>query len=289
MAKNKTTTLKHRSTPGSIVTSIILHLFLILVALCVLYPLVYVVAAAFTPGKAIAAMGIIPFGKGFTFEHFEYLLTDSDYPNWFKNTLIVALSTSALTVIVCALGAYVFSRFNFTMRKPLLLSFLILQVFPSFVGMIAIYVIMLRVGGIDTLWGLVLVYVAGNVPYNTWMMKNFIDSLPKSIDEAARIDGASNAQIFFRIIFPLARPMLTFLAITSFTGPWMDYIFPKMVLRSRENQTLALGLFSFVTDKKSNYTWFAAGAIMVTIPFMIFFMLGQNMMIQSLSTAAVKE
>ncbi len=280
-------TLRERAANNGI--SILLHLILTIVALFVLYPVVYVVCAAFTPGDSVSAMPVIPLSTGVTTDHFTYLIEDTDYLKWFKNTLIIATATCLSTVVVCALAGYTFARFRFTFKKPLLLSFLILQVFPSFVGMIAIYVILWRMGGLDTLWGLVLVYVAGNTPYNIWLVKNYVDALPRSIDEAAKMDGASNAGVFFRIVLPLIRPILTFLTITSFAGPWMDFIFPKMVLRSSENQTLALGLYAFVTDKKAQYTSFAAGAILVAIPFMIFFMLSQKTMINSLSAAAVKE
>ncbi len=265
------------------------YIFLIISSIFVIYPLVYVVSAAFSPGTSIASLDIIPFSDGITFEHFRHLFNNTLYLTWFKNTFLIAIFTASLTVLVAALGAYVFSRYKFTFKKGLLLSFLVLQIFPSFVGMIAIYVILLRFNALDTLWGLVLVYVAGNVPYNVWLVKNYMDTIPKSIDEAARIDGASGSMTFFRIILPLARPILTFLAITSFTAPWMDFIFPKMTLRSAEKQTLALGLFSFVTDKKNEFTTFAAGALLIAVPFILFFVLSQKLMVTSLSSAAVKE
>lgn len=280
---------KNRASGSEKAFSVFLHVFLSVVALLVLYPIIYVICAAFSPGDSISSLPIIPFSTGVTFEHFSFLFSDTNYLIWFKNTFIISASTSLCTLVVCSLGAYAFSRFKFTGRNPLLLSFLILQVFPSFVGMIAIYVILWRFGGLDTLWGMVLVYTAGNIPYNTWLVKNYMDALPKSLDEAARIDGASSSKVFRKIIFPLTRPILTFLAITSFAGPWMDYIFPKMILRSSDKQTLALGLYSFVTDKKADYTTFAAGAVLVAIPFIVFFMLGQKMMVQSLASAAVKE
>lgn len=169
------------------------------------------------------------------------------------------------------------------------MSLLILQVFPSFVGMIAIYVIIQRIGGFDTLWGLVLVYIAGNIPYDVWMVKSYIDTIPKSLDEAARIDGASHFRIWATIVMPVAKPIITFLGITTFTGPWMDFIFPKMILRSPEKQTLALGLFSFVTDKKNEFTTFAAGSIIIAIPFVIFFIFTQKAMMMSMGAGAVKE
>jgi arabinogalactan oligomer/maltooligosaccharide transport system permease protein len=259
------------------------------ISFIVLYPLVYVVSAAFSPGTGIASVHLIPFGGGFTVKHFAHLFFASEYGKWFLNTLIVATGTSALTVLVASLGAYVFSRFRFTFKKSLLMSYLILQIFPSFVGMVAIYVILLRIGGLDTLWGLMLVYLAGNIPYNTWLVKNYMDTVSKNLDEAARIDGAGHFRIYATIIMPVAKPIITFLGITSFTAPWMDYIFPKMVLRSPERQTLALGLFSFVTDKKNEFTNFAAGSLIVAVPFVIFFILTQKIMITSFGGAAVKE
>jgi len=242
-------------------------------------------------GRVLPAIApnILPFSDGFTLEHFVYLFTRTDYALWFKNTLIISVATCMATVVISSLAAYVFSRFNFKFKKSFLMSLLILQIFPSFVGMIAIYVILYRIGGLDTLWGLVLVYVAGNVPYNTWLVKNYMDTVSKNLDEAARIDGASHFRIFFMIILPVARPIITFLAITSFTAPWMDFIFPKMVLRSSEKQTLALGLFSFVSDKKNEFTIFAAGALIVAIPFVIFFLMTQKTLVTSFGGAAVKE
>lgn len=267
----------------------VIYIIFTLISFFVLYPLVYVLSGAFAPGNSISSLSIVPFADGFTLEHFIHLFTRTDYARWFMNTLIISVETSAATVVLSSLSAYVFSRFKFKLKKSFLMSLLILQIFPSFVGMIAIYVILLRVGGLDTLWGLVLVYVAGNIPYNTWLVKNYMDTISPHLDEAARIDGASHFHVFFQIIMPVARPIITFLAITSFTAPWMDFIFPKMVLRSVENQTLALGLFSFVSDKKNEFTIFAAGSLVVAIPFVIFFLITQKTLITSFGGAAVKE
>lgn len=274
---------------GQKISTAFVWIFLIGTSLFVLYPLVYVVSAAFSPQSTIAALNIIPFGDGFTLERFQYLFEETNYIRWFVNTLVIAAATSAGTIVVSALSAYVFSRFKFVFKKSMMMSLLILQIFPSFVGMVAIYVILLRVNGLDTLWGLILVYLAGNIPYNVWMVKSYLDTIPKSLDEAARIDGANHFKIFWSIVMPIAKPIIVFLGITSFTAPWMDYIFPKMVLRSSQMQTLALGLFSFVTDKKNMFTTFAAGSVIVAIPFIIFFVVTQKMLITSLGGAAVKE
>lgn len=264
-------------------------IFLALISLWVLYPLVYVLSGAFAPGASIANLSVVPFQNGFTLEHFKHLFTRTDYPRWFLNTFIIAIGTTVLTVSIAALSAYVFSRFQFKLKKKMLMAMLILQIFPSFVGMVAIYVILLRINALDTLWGLILVYVAGNVPYNTWMVKTYVDTVPKSLDEAARIDGASHWRIFTTIVMPVTKPILVFTAIASFAAPWMDYIFPKMVLRSSEMQTLALGLFTFVSDKKNQFTSFAAGSLLVAIPFIIFFVAAQDLIISSLAGGSVKE
>lgn len=281
--------MKKRTNIIKKINIIIILAVLTILSLIVLYPLVYVVSAAFSPGSSIATMNIIPFADGFTLEHFNFLFKKTQYVAWFRNTFIIATCTSILTIFVASLAAYVFSRFRFAMKKQLMMGMLILQIFPSFVGMVAIYVILLRINGLDTLWGLILVYLAGNIPYNTWLVKSYLDTIPRSLDEAARIDGANHFRTFFTIIFPIAKPIITFLGISSFTAPWMDYIFPKMVLRSPEKQTLAIGLYSFVTDKKAEFTNFAAGAILIAIPFIIFFVLTQKIMVTSLGGSAVKE
>ena len=138
--------------------------------------------------------------------------------------------------------------------------------------------------------GLALVYIAGNIPYNTWLVKSYMDSIPKSFDEAARIDGASNFVAYTRVILPIARPIMTFLLITSFIGPWMDFIIPRLVLRSDKQFTLALGQFNLINGRASNnYTMFAAGALLVAVPFVVLFLIGQKSLLTALGAAGVKE
>lgn len=274
---------------GKIFTTVLVWVFLIGTSLFVVYPLIYVAAAAFSPQQNIASLSVIPFGNGVTWKNFIYLFQNTDFPLWFRNTLIVAVATTISTVFICALSAYVFSRFRFVFKKSLMMSLLILQIFPSFVGMVAIYVILLRIGGLNTLWGLVLVYLAGNIPYNTWMVKSYLDTIPKSLDEAARIDGAGHFQIFAKVIMPVSKPIIILLTITSFIAPWMDFIFPKLVLRSSNVQTVAQGLFGFVTEKKNMFATFSAGSLIIAVPFIIYFVVTQKTLITSLSGAAVKE
>jgi arabinogalactan oligomer/maltooligosaccharide transport system permease protein len=272
------------------INKIIIFFYLFVTVLIVLYPLVYLVSSAFTPGRTIADMPIIPFSNGVTVQHFVELFTQTNYIIWFRNSFIIAIGTSLSTVLVCTLAAYAFSRFRFVLKKSLMLILLVLQVFPSILGMVAIAVVLWRIGGLDTLWGLVLVYVAGNVPFNTWLVKSYLDNIPRSLDEAARIDGASSLRIFISIILPQAKPIITFLAIASFTAPWMDFIIPTMVLRTADRITLPLGLLRFVAERTAqDFTRFAAGSLLVAVPFIIYFILMQKSIVTSLGGAGVKE
>ena len=272
------------------INKIIIYFYLGVTVLIVLYPLVYLVSSAFSPGRVLANMPLIPFANGVTTQHFRDLFTETNYPLWFRNTFTIAIFTSMSTVIVCTLSAYTFSRYRFVLKKALMLALLVLQVFPSILGMVAILIVLFRIGGLNTLWGLVLLYVAGNVPFNTWLVKSYMDNIPRSLDEAARIDGASNFRIFRSIIFPQARPIVTFLALVSFTAPWMDFIIPSIVLISDQRQTLALGLITFVTERQAQqFTRFAAGSLLIAIPFIIYFILIQKSLVTSLGGAGVKE
>jgi arabinogalactan oligomer/maltooligosaccharide transport system permease protein len=263
--------------------------FLTLASLAVLYPIIFVISTAFSPKNSVTQADIIPFKDGFSLKQFQKLFGETDFLLWFKNTLLIAIGVMIVTVLVCALAAYVFSRFKFAFKKSMMMAMLILQIFPSFVSMQALYVIADRIGAHDQLWGLVLIYAAGNVPYNTWLVKSYLDTIPKSLDEAARIDGANHVTIFFRVVLPIAKPIIIFLAITSFTGPWMDWIFPKLLLSTPEKYTLAMGLINFIDGTRNQFTTFAAGAITVAVPFIFFFIFSQKEMMTGLGGGAVKE
>ncbi|MBQ5471766.1 MAG: sugar ABC transporter permease [Treponema sp.] len=234
---------------------------------------------------------------------FRRLLTDNDklvkgetnvhgtnYKKWYFNTLKIAVLNTIITVFVCTLAGYIFSRFQFTGRKQLLSGMMILQMFPSFIGMVATYVILWKFNALNTLWGLVLVYSAGSIPFNSQLMKGYFDTMSKDIAEAAYIDGASPMVAFVRVILPSVKPQIVFLGLTSFTGPWMDYIFPRMVLRSDDKKTLAVGLYEMINGRSNdNFTMFAAGAILVAVPFAILFMAGQKTLLTSLAGTSGKE
>lgn len=258
------------------------YAFLAIVMLIVLYPFVYVLTAAFAQGNTMTSLSCVPFGNGFSMNNFVNLFTRTEFPRWFGNTLFIALISMAGTLIVCVLGAYIFSRYSFPGKKKMLLAMFVLQIVPSFISMIAMYYVLYRFGLLDTKWGLSLVYIAGNIPYNIWLVKTYMDSVPANMEESAKLDGASGFEIFTKLVLPAVRPITVFLAITSFTAPWVDFIFPKLLLRSRENKTVALGLYS-IYNEQGDFGTFCAGAIFVIIPFILFFLATQNMLTESMS------
>ena len=268
---------------------ILVYTVLIVIALMVIYPIAFTVAGSFSAGKSLATTSILPIPRDPTLEHYRRLFEETKYPLWFANTFKIAVSNTFLSILLTLISAYIFSRFNFKFKKAGLMSMLVLQMFPGFVGMVAIYILLYRMGLLDTHLGLVLVYAAGQVPYNTWLLKGYFDTIPKSIDEAARVDGAGHLTTFLRIILPNTMPIVTFLGVTSFTAPWLDFIFPRLILRSEDKKTLALGLFEMIRGRSNdNFTMFAAGSILVAVPFVIIFAVNQKYLVKVMSAGAVK-
>ncbi|THV33638.1 sugar ABC transporter permease [Glycomyces buryatensis] len=269
------------------IASVFIHLELLVVALIVIFPLLWVVGASLSPGDGLGAVS--PFPADATFDHYIDLFTETNYGRWYLNSLYVATLNMIGSVALAALCGYVFSRVRFKGRKAGMLSILILQMFPAFVAAIAVYMLFLNFGLLDSLTGLALVSIAAALPYNIWLMKGYTDNLPASLDEAAAIDGASRLTIFRKIILPLMRPMLTFVAITQFTLPWMDFILPRLLLQSPDKQTVALGLFQMISDEYSNaYTTFAAGAVFLAVPITILYIILQRYLVTGAAAGAEK-
>jgi len=274
----------------SILNHVLTYTILVVLSVMVLYPIAFAIGGAFSPGKSLANLNILPFPANPTLDHFDDLFNRTNYILWYRNTFTIAVANTLVVVSVTLISAYIFSRFRFKLKKPMLMSFLILQMFPSVVGVIAIYVILNRLALSDSYLGLILVYSAGALSYNIWLIKGYFDTFPRSVDEAARVDGAGNLTVFFRIVIPNTLPIIAFLGITSFMAPWMDFILPRFILRSDSKKTLAVGLFEMITGRSNdNFTMFAAGALLVAVPFVILFVINQKYLVKVMAAGAVKE
>lgn len=276
----------HR-TRSRLVTALI-HIELIAVAVIVLYPLAWIVGSSFGSGRSLAQASAIPADP--TLANYVRLFTDTPFATWYGNSLVVAVSNMVLSVLLSAIAAYVFARLRFAGRRIGLLVMLVIQIFPTFMTAIAIYILYLNFGLLDSLAGLVIASVAAAVPYNIWLLKGYLDGISTSLDEAAVLDGASHLQIFTRILLPLMTPMLTFVAVTQFAVPWMDFILPRLLISSPGNYTVAIGLFQMISDQTRNdFTTFAAGAILVAVPITVLYMVLQRFLVAGLAQGGEKE
>ncbi len=270
------------------VGTLFVYLFLMVNALAVLGPVIWTVLASFKSGNNLFSSSFGNFD--FTLEHYKALFYDTPYFEWYKNTFVLATANMLISLFIVTLTAYVFSRYRFKGKKNILMSILVLQMFPAFLSMTAIYILLSKMNLIDTYVGLLLVYVTGSLPFMTWLVKGYFDAIPTSLDEAAKIDGAGHFTIFWEIILPLAKPILVFVGLVSFTGPWMDFILPTLILRSEEKMTLAIGIFSWISSNSAeNFTLFAAGALLVAVPITLLFVVTQKHITTGLVSGAVKE
>ncbi|MGN0998368.1 MAG: sugar ABC transporter permease [Faecousia sp.] len=265
----------------------ITYLILLIVAFIFFFPCLWLILASFSASGSIYSFeGFFP--SEYSLESFKKLFTDTamyDYPRWFGNSLFIAAMSCILGTFLTILTAYCMSRFRFKSRKTLMKTTLVLGMFPSFMGMTAVYLLMTQFNFINNHWGLILIYTAG-APLGYMVQKGFFDSIPNSIDEAARLDGATNFQVFCKIHMPLSMPIIVYTALTSFTWPWSDYILPKLLLKTKDTWTVAVGLMSL---GETEFSRFAAGSIFIAVPIVILYLFLAKYLINGMVSGAVKE
>ncbi len=266
---------------------IISYAFLITLSAVILTPVGWIIISSFKSSASLFSSEPLNWST-LNLDNYRKLF-DTSYLQWYWNTFFVASANTLINLIFVTLTAYVFSRYQFKAKRHIMMGILVLQMFPAFLSMTAIYVILTRMALIDSYWGLLIVYSAAALPFNAWLVKGFFDAIPRSLDEAARLDGAGHLRIFLEIILPLAKPILVFIALTSFTVPWMDFILPSIILRSEDKMTLAVGIFGWIKSQSAeNYKLFTAGAILVAIPIGALFIFMQKHISKGLTGGAVK-
>lgn len=278
-------------TPGGKILLGISYLILIVWAIAIIWPLAVMVISSLNgnQGKYISMAGEF----SFSFKHFKYLFEKTDFLLWVKNTLVIAILTALLTLLVVSFTGYAYSRYRFKGKKASLMGIMLIQTIPTFAGITAYFAIHSIVSGIIPVFSrtamLILVYSSGGIASNTFILKGYIDSISSELDDAAKIDGCSNFQVYKLIIMPIVRPMLAIIALWSFIGPFMDYMLPKILLTNTSEYTLATGLFTLITDVRTmNAPAFAAGGLLTAIPIVALFIALQNQLVSGLSSGSVK-
>ena len=276
-------------------TKLLKHLIIWIVIAFALFPLVWTLSAALNPANTLINQELIP--QNANFENFKYLFNNEQhpFPIWLWNSIKISFITATIAVSMTALAAYPFSRFKFRGRRKGLFVILLIQIFPQMLAMVAIYLLFLNIQevlpafGLNTHPAIITIYLGGAIGVNTWLMKGYLDTIPTSLEEAAYIDGASKFQAFYKIILPLARPILAVLFVLQFIATYSEYILASIILNSNEKYTLAVGLHLFISDMYAN-RWgvFSAAALLGAIPIVVLFMLVQKYIVHGLIGGAVK-
>lgn len=257
-----------------------------------LFPVLYTISASFNATGGLSTQSLIP--DPISTRNYETILAQP-YGLWLWNSFKVASVAALFSGIFSLMAAYSFSRYRFRGRSQLLLLILLIQVFPAILAMVALFALLQQIGtyipqlGLNTHAGLILLYMGGAMGINVWLIKGFYDSVPREIDESGKMDGASDWQIFWKLLFPLVRPIMVVMMLLTFFGVYSDYLLPRVMLTQSDKYTLMLGLQSFIGQNYGqNWGAFAAGAVLGSIPMVALYLLLQDQIVGGLTAGSVK-
>jgi arabinogalactan oligomer / maltooligosaccharide transport system permease protein len=258
-----------------------------------IFPVLWVISASLNPTGSLATQRLIPENPGL--ENYKTLMTAVPYWTWFFNSIKVSGITAILSLSITTIAAYAFSRFRFRHRQTMLKGILLIQVFPALLALVATFLMISQIGdivtrlGLNTHAALILVYLGGAMGINIWLMKGYLDTIPRDIDESAMVEGASDWQIFTRLILPLLRPILIVIGLISYIGTYGEFILARVLLKSADQYTLMVGLERFAGAQfQQRWGVFAAGVLIGALPIMIIYLLLQDQIIGGLTQGAVK-
>ncbi len=275
-------------------------LIAVILILFSIFPILWVISASLNPTGTLATQTLIPKNPGFG--NYKELVSMDQFPFWFwlLNSLKIASITSVISLAITTLAGYAFSRFRFKGRQTMLKVILLLNVFPGLLALVATFLMVSQIGDVLTINGkeiigldnhltLILVYLGGSMGINIWLMKGYLDTIPRDIDESAMVEGASNWQIFTQLILPLLRPILVVIAILNFISTYGEFVLARILLRSNETYTLMVGLQIFAGAQfQQRWGVFAAGALMGAVPIMAIYLILQDQIVGGLTQGAVK-
>jgi arabinogalactan oligomer/maltooligosaccharide transport system permease protein len=268
-----------------------LHITLIAATTIAIFPVLWVLLSSFKPNEVIKTqtdLEVVP--DPWTIENYRAVLSQNDHEflHWLGNSVAVALLTTIVGVFLSATAAYAFSRYRFPGQRAGLMALLVAQMFPGVILLVPIYKIVVDLGLLDSKAALVLAYSTIAVPFCVWMLKGYFDTIPISLEEAGRIDGLTPFGTFWRIVMPLSLPGIAVTAFYMFITAWNEVLFANVFLTETDNYTLPIGLRTYVFQFEQQYGWLTAGAVIVTIPAVIMFLLAQRYLVSGLTRGGVK-
>ena len=288
----KTKTFRSSARRGYLFSNALVYLILTVLGVLWVLPIVYLLYTAFRVQPSTGIINqLIPDNLKLGVGNFGKLFAQTNFLLWLKNTLLVSVSSCALTTAFILMVSYALSRLRFYFRKPLMRILLVLGLFPGFMSMIAVYFILKAMGLTNSLVALILVY-SGSAALSYYICKGFFDTVPKAMEEAAILDGANQPTVFLRIILPMAKPIIVYTVLTSFISPWCDFIFVNTIISESEKYTVSLGLYKMINAERNgfndNFTVFCAGATVVGSIIVTLFMSLQRYYVEGITSGAVK-
>jgi arabinogalactan oligomer/maltooligosaccharide transport system permease protein len=267
---------------------ILVHAVLITVVVATLYPIVQILGISLRPGDKLYTTSLRLVPENATLEAYRIVLFEKDFLLWLRNSAIVSLAVTLLGVALAATSGYAFSRFRFPGHRLALTSFLFTQMFPATMLLLPLYILLRKLQMLDSLAGLMVVYVTTALPFCVWTMKGYYDSIPRELEEAALIDGLTPLGAFARVVLPLSLPALTITALFSFMAAWSEFIVARVVLQKSSLYTLPLGLEGLAGTFQTEWANYAAGSVLVSIPVVVLFLLLNRFLVSGLTLGGVK-
>lgn len=273
--------------PATTIKAVIVYVIVLLISFIFAFPCIWLILSAFNAnGSLLTLDGFFP--EAYSFDTFKTLFTEKvehDYMTWFGNTLFVAGISCVISTVLVLAVSYTMSRYRFKSRKQMMKVTLLLNIFPNFMNMTALFVIMTQFDLINNLWGLILLYSSG-ATMGFLVQKGFFDTIPSTIYDAATLDGATDLRVFVSITLPLSKPMIVYTALTAFVWPWSDFMLPKLLLPDKSQWTVAIGL-NWLDESK--FSIFAAGSVFIAVPIVALYIALSKYLIQGGTAGAVKE
>lgn len=267
---------------------VLLHLLLVAVTIATIYPILVVVTVSLRPSDALYSTSLNPIPDGATLAAYRTILTEKPFLLWMRNSLLVAVAVTLFGVSLASTAGYAFSRFRFPGRKAGMVALLVTQMFPATMLLLPLYVLMRKLGLVDSLLGLIVAYTATVLPFTVWTLKGYYDTIPRDLEEAAMVDGTSQLGAFVRVVLPLARPALMITALFSFMSGWSEFIVARVILSSQGLYTLPLGLEGLAGTFQTEWANYSAGSLLVCLPVVVLFLALNRFLVSGLTLGGVK-
>ncbi|MCD6418819.1 ABC transporter permease subunit [bacterium] len=268
---------------------IVIYFFLIIFTLATLYPVMRVISISLRPGDRLLSTSLALIPEGATLDAYKKLFSDDRFLRWMLNSILVSTAVTLIGVILASMSGFIFSKYDFIGKKAGMTALLTTQMFPATMLLLPMYIMISKLGLINSFVGLIVIYSATALPFCIWQMKGYYDTIPNALYEAAVIDGCSNFQAFIKVILPLAAPALVITALFSFMASWSEYIVAAQVLQSQDMFTLPLGLKQFQSNMTTEWGLYAAGSVIVSIPVVVLFIILSRWLVSGLTLGSVKE